>query len=88
MDPHEAIDLTREAVWTAVLIGSPVLLAGLLVGLVVGLLQAITQIQEQSVSFVPKLLAMVVALSLAMPWLVARMIQYSAELIDGIPGRF
>jgi flagellar biosynthetic protein FliQ len=88
MDPQEAIDLTREAVWTAVMIGAPVLLAGLLVGLIVGLLQAITQIQEQSVAFVPKLLAMVVALSLTLPWLVARMIQYSSELIGGIPGRF
>ena len=58
------------------------------VGLLIGLLQALTQIQEQTVAFVPKLIAMVLVLSLALPWLIARMVQYSNELIAGIPGRF
>ncbi len=66
----------------------PVLLAGMAVGLLIGLLQALTQIQEQTVAFVPKLIAMVLVLSLALPWLIARMVQYSHELIAGIPGRF
>ncbi len=57
-------------------------------GLLIGLLQALTQIQEQTVAFVPKLIAMVLVLSLALPWLIARMVQYSHELIAGIPGRF
>ena len=70
------------------LIGAPVLVAGMAVGLLVGLLQALTQIQEQTVAFVPKLVAMILVLSLALPWLITRMVQYSSELIAGIPGRF
>jgi len=85
MDPQDAIDLGREAVNMALLIGAPVLLSGMVVGLVVGLLQAITQIQEQTVSFVPKLVAMVLILSLTVPWLINRMVQYSHDLIVNIP---
>ena len=87
MDPQDAIDLGREAIWTALLIGSPVLLAGMAVGLLIGLLQALTQIQEQTVAFVPKILAMILTLSVALPWLIVRMVQYSSELISGIPDR-
>lgn len=88
MSPEDAIDLARRAIWVAVLIGSPVLLAGMVVGLIVGLLQALTQIQEQTIAFVPKLVAMVAVLSLTLPWLITHMLQYTAELITGIPGRF
>ncbi|MGA2059201.1 MAG: flagellar biosynthesis protein FliQ [Thermoguttaceae bacterium] len=88
MDSQTVIDIGREAIWNMLLIGAPVLLAGMAVGLLIGLLQALTQIQEQTVAFVPKLIAMVLVLSLALPWLIARMVQYSTELIAGIPGRF
>jgi flagellar biosynthesis protein FliQ len=88
MDPETAIELGRQAIWTALIVSSPVLLAGLVVGLVIGLLQALTQIQEQTVSFVPKIVAMVLVLSLALPWLIGQMLQYSIDLITGIPGRF
>jgi len=74
-------------VWVLLLLGSPVLLAGLLVGLIVGLLQAMTQIQESTVAFVPKLVVMVLVLSLALPWLINQMMQYSGDLIAGIPSR-
>jgi flagellar biosynthetic protein FliQ len=62
-----------------------VLLAGMLVGLVIGLLQALTQIQEQTIAFVPKLIVMVLVLALAMPWLITMMVQYSQDLITAIP---
>ncbi|MGW8257349.1 MAG: flagellar biosynthesis protein FliQ [Thermoguttaceae bacterium] len=88
MSPQEVIDIGREAVWNMLLIGAPVLLAGLVVGLLIGLLQALTQIQEQTVAFVPKIVAMVLVLSLTLPWLITRMVQYSTDLIAGIPGRF
>jgi flagellar biosynthetic protein FliQ len=88
MDAQTAIDLGREAIWITLLIGAPVLLAGLLIGLIIGLMQALTQIQEQTVVFVPKLVAMILVLSLALPWLIAQMVQYSTDLISGIPGRF
>jgi len=88
MAPQDAIDLAREALWTALLVGSPVLLAGMAVALLVGLLQALTQVQEQTVAFVPKIVAMILALSLALPWLISRMVQYSTDLITQIPARF
>jgi flagellar biosynthesis protein FliQ len=87
MDPQEAIDLGREALWTMLLIGSPVLVAGLIVGLVISLFQAITQIQDQAVAFVPKIVVMLLVLSVALPWLIAQMLQYTTDLIGGIPGR-
>jgi flagellar biosynthetic protein FliQ len=88
MDPQDAIDLGRQAILMTMLIGAPVLLAGLVVGLIVGLMQALTQVQEQTVAFVPKLLAMVLVLSLTLPWLISRMVQYSQELIQHIPNTF
>ncbi len=80
MDPQDAIDLARNAIMMSLLISSPVLIAGLVVGLIVGLLQALTQIQEQTVAFVPKLIAMVLVLSLTLPWLVTQMMQYTQEI--------
>lgn len=88
MDTQQAIDLGREALWTMLIIGSPVLLAGMIVGLVVGLFQALTQIQEQSVAFVPKIIVMFLVLSVSLPWLISRMLHYTTEVIGGIPGRF
>jgi flagellar biosynthetic protein FliQ len=85
MDAQSAVDLGREAMNMTMLIGSPVLIAGMLVGLVIGLLQAITQIQEQTVAFVPKLVVMVLVLSLSLPWLINQMVQYSEDLITQIP---
>jgi flagellar biosynthesis protein FliQ len=85
MDPQTAIDLGREAVNTALLLGAPVLVCGMVVGLAVGLLQAMTQVQEQTVSFLPKLVAMVIVLSLTLPWLVNEMVRYSHDLIVNIP---
>ena len=70
---------------TAFILGTPVLLAGLAVAVVVGFLQALTQIQDQTISFISKLVAMVVALGLCLPWLVERMVQYSQTLITNIP---
>ena len=85
MLPQQLIDLGREAIMTALLIGSPVLLVGTAIGLLIGLLQALTQIQDQTVSFVPKIIAMVLALAICLPWLMRRMVEYSTTLIENIP---
>jgi flagellar biosynthetic protein FliQ len=85
MEPQVAIELGRQAIWTALLIGSPVLLAGMIVGLVIGLIQALTQVQEQTVSFVPKIAAMMLVLSFVLPWLIAVLVDYSTHLIATIP---
>ena len=85
MTPQDAVDLGREAIHVALVIGSPLLAAAMVAGLVVGLLQAVTQVQEQTVSFVPKLVTMVVVLSLMLPWLLGQMVEYSRTLIANIP---
>lgn len=85
MNPQDAIDLTRDALMTALLIGAPVLLVGVVTGLLIGLLQALTQIQDQTIAFVPKIVAMIIAVALCLPWLVQRMMEYSEDVIMDIP---
>ena len=85
MDAQDAIDLGREALKVTMFAAAPALVAGMVVGLVVGLLQALTQIQEQTVAFVPKLVAMVVALGVTLPWVITRLMEYSEDLIQSIP---
>ena len=87
MDPQTAIDLGREAIVVTLLVSSPVLIAGTVVGLVIGLFQALTQIQEQTVAFVPKLVAMFLVLSLTLPWLIMKMVEYSHDVITSVPDR-
>lgn len=87
MDAQDAIELGREAIMLTLLIGSPVLVAGMVVGLLIGLAQALTQIQEQTVAFVPKLVAMVFVLALTMPWLIDQLTEYTTTLIEQIPER-
>lgn len=85
MAPQDAVELGRQALLIATLVAAPILLAGLVVGLVIGLMQALTQIQEQTVAFVPKLAAMVLALAFSLPWVLSRLIEYSQTLISNIP---
>ena len=85
MDANTAIDLTRDAIVTSLLLCAPVLIVGLVAGLLIGLAQALTQVQDQTVAFVPKLIAMVAALTLTLPWLLQRMIEYSESLFINIP---
>jgi len=85
MDAQTAIDLGRRAIVVALIIGSPVLVVGMAVGLLIGLFQALTQIQDQTIAFVPKIIAMIAALGLCLPWLIQFMSGYCRELITDIP---
>jgi len=87
MTSQDVVDLARNAMLITLLLSAPALLAGLVVGLLVGLLQALTQIQEQTVAFVPKLLAMFLVLAFSMPWLITQMSGYVVELFTSIPLR-
>ncbi len=69
MDAQLAVDICRDAIWMALLIGSPVLIAGTAVGLLIGLFQALTQIQEQTIAIVLKIVVMVLAIAFLMPWM-------------------
>ena len=85
MTVETAIDLARSAALLTLLIGAPILISGVVVGLVISMLQAVTQVQEQTLSFVPKLIAMVVALMLSLPWIISVMLNYTSNLIRDIP---
>jgi len=78
-------DAARQAVMIGLEIVGPLLLVILGVGLVVGTLQAATQVQDQSVGFVVRLLAVVVSLVVLLPWMLDRMVVYSADLFERIP---
>ena len=87
MTVDQAAELARAALMMTLLIGAPVLLAAIAVGLVISILQAVTQIQDQTISFVPKIVAMMVTLLIVLPWAMTRMIEYSSNLIREIPTR-
>ena len=82
MDSSAAIDLCRETLIHAVVIASPMLLVGMAAGLTVGLIQALTQIQDQTVAFVPKLLAMAAVLVACLPWLMTRITDFTRLVFE------
>ncbi len=79
------VDLARQAVMLALLIAGPMLLVEIGVGLVVSIFQAVTSIQEQTLSFVPKLLAVTGVFIVALPWMIQQMVRYATELFRNIP---
>ncbi len=83
MEMTQALDLGREALLTALIIAAPVLAAGLVIGLTVSLIQTVTQIQDQTLSIVPKIVAMVGAAIFFVPWLAQRVIEYSQQMFAG-----
>ena len=74
--------LVRETMIIALKIASPILLAGVIVGLIISLLQSVTSIQDQTLSFVPKIAAMMLVAALLIPWIVIKLIDYSVELFS------
>src|SRR5277367_6749693 len=87
MTGAETLDVARDAIWTIVVVSSPLMVVGLVVGVVVSLFQALTQIQEQTLIFVPKILAIFVTLLLALPFMAdalqAEMMRISSRIIGG-----
>ncbi len=85
MSPQLVVDLARNAITMALLIAAPMLIVALVFGLVVSVLQAVTQIQEQTLAFVPKLLGVSAVFLLALPWILQTLIKYTTELFRSIP---
>jgi len=79
------VDLARNAIMLALLIAGPMLIVALLVGLTVSVLQAVTQIQEQTLAFVPKLVGVAVVFLLALPWMIQLLVKYTTELFRSLP---
>jgi len=85
MSPEAVMDLAHNALWITVLIAAPLLLVALVAGLVIGMLQAATQIHEQTLSFIPKLLLLVVTLFVAGPWMLRMLTEFTHDLYASIP---
>ena len=85
MTPETVTTIGQQALWVTMLIAAPMLLSALAVGLLVGMFQAATQINEMTMSFIPKLLVIVAALVIAGPWMLGVIINYTQELIAQIP---
>ena len=79
------LSIAKDAIWTTVLLAAPLLLAALLVGLVVSIIQAITQINEATLTFIPKMLAIVVVLIVLAPWMTQMITSYTTELFTSLP---
>ena len=79
------VDLARNAIMLALLIAGPMLVVALLVGLAVSILQAVTQIQEQTLAFVPKLVGVSAVFLIALPWVIQLLVKYTTELFRSIP---
>ena len=85
MDIDRLIALGQDAVLITLLASAPMLLAGLVVGLLISIIQSVTQIQEITLSFVPKIVVVLAVFVLSLPWMSDLLIDYMQELLNGIP---
>lgn len=79
-------DLARNAIMVAMLLAAPLLAVALLVGLLISIIQTMTQVQEQTLSFVPKLIAVGATILVALPWMLQLLVEYTANLLRSLPG--
>jgi|JI10StandDraft_1071094.scaffolds.fasta_scaffold563331_2 flagellar biosynthetic protein FliQ len=84
MESVEVIDFAREGIWVLMLVSAPMLLTALIVGLAVSLVQALTQIQESTLTFVPKMVAMLLVMVLTLPFMLQSLEEYGQKLFDRI----
>ncbi|MEH6477669.1 MAG: flagellar biosynthesis protein FliQ [Sneathiella sp.] len=84
MTPTDVVDVAREAIWVLLMVASPIMLVALSVGLVVALVQALTQIQEMTLAFVPKILAIFLALIIFFPFMITSMIDLMEQITQRI----
>ena len=88
MDSATVVDLARQALWMTMLISAPLLGVGLIVGLLVGVFQAATSINEQTLSFIPKILAVGLTMAIAGGWMINTMVDYTKNVFTRIPSLF
>jgi flagellar biosynthetic protein FliQ len=85
MTPQSVVDMGREALMVTLMISAPPLLAGLVVGLTISIFQAVTQIQEFTLTFIPKILAVFIATMIFLPWMLQVFLSYTTNLFLQIP---
>ena len=86
MTPESVIEFGQHALYIAMLVAAPLLLTALAVGLLIGVIQAATQINEMTLSFIPKLIAMALVALVAGPWMLRLLVQFTTQLIESLPG--
>ncbi len=86
MDPQQVFTVGQQALWMLLLVAAPILGVILIVGVVISVLQAATQINEATLSFVPKILAAMATLAIAGPWMVTQLVEYIQRVLQSIPG--
>lgn len=86
MDPILVVEIGRQALVVVLMIAGPLLFAGLVVGLAVGVFQAVTQIHEMTLTFIPKILAIAGVLLALLPWMIVKMTDFTVSLFNRIPG--
>ena len=86
MNLGTVIQISQQAMWTVALLAGPLLIIGLLVGLVVSILQASTQINEQTLTFLPKMAAVLVAGAVFGPWMLTQLVDFARGLFTSMPG--
>ncbi|MGB2254941.1 flagellar biosynthesis protein FliQ [Spongiibacter sp. UBA1325] len=85
MNPDTVIELGRQSMNITVLLAAPLLLAALAAGLLIGMFQAATQIQDMTLSFIPKLVVLVAVLGITSPWMLRHLLDYTRQLFEMIP---
>ncbi len=85
MTPEFVISFAKEAITLTILISMPLLGLGLIVGLVVSIFQAVTSVQEMTLSFIPKILAVLLGLLIFAPWMLQRLVGFTQQIITNIP---
>ena len=85
MTPETVMDIGRQAIEMTLILSGPLLLAALVIGLIISIFQAATQINEQTLSFIPKLMGIFLVLILAGPWMLQMMVDYIRRLFESIP---
>jgi flagellar biosynthetic protein FliQ len=86
MTPQMVVAIGREALMVTLMISGPMLLFGLIIGLVISIFQAITQIHEMTLTFVPKILAVALALLIFLPWMINKAADFARHMFDMVPG--
>lgn len=84
MEQSFVVDMVQRLVWLMLLLSAPILVVSTVVGLAISILQAVTQIQESTITFVPKILAAMLVLVLSSPWMLGTLVDYSNELFTGL----
>ncbi|HEX5304742.1 MAG TPA: flagellar biosynthesis protein FliQ [Dyella sp.] len=86
MTPESVIEFGQHALYIAMLVAAPLLLTALAVGLLIGVIQAATQINEMTLSFIPKLIAMAAVALITGPWMLRTLVRFTHDLITSLPG--